>query len=78
MPKWNNKSANMLFYMSEGIVLTYVFVGAPIIRRPYEILIFNIDEMLSSTNSFYICCMYAHINEYILPTYQVLLETVIN
>lgn len=28
--------------------------------------------MLSSTNSLYICCMYAHVNEHILPTHQVL------
>lgn len=61
----------MIFTCIEWL-LTQIFGGVPVERRTYEILIFNIDKMLSSTNSLNIRCMYAHINKYILPAYQVL------
>lgn len=47
-------------------------MSIPVVRGSNEILVLNVDEVLSCTNGLYICGVYAHVDEHILTAHQIL------
>ena len=47
-------------------------MSIPVVGGSNEILVLNVDEVLSCTNGLYICGVYAHVDEHVLTAHQIL------
>jgi hypothetical protein len=62
----DQKSENMICFV--GINTSFVIVR-PVVRRPKEVLVFNIYEVLGRANGLDVCHLNAYINSNTFPPY---------